>query len=310
MRMSFGSDPEFMIYDESNNLKSAIDVLGCPKDRKYDLGNHNSMFYDNVNLELNVRAYYTLPEVLSNFINCFTQIAKNISPHRFRPQASGIYKNVELMHKDAKIFGCEPEFCAYEMSVVTPPTCTDGFRSAGGHIHLGSAEGTYPLMAKYTEQDRSERDWGKVRVVRMLDLFVGIPSLHIDHDPTTAARRRLYGKAGTHRPKESYGVEYRSMGNFWLASPSLVTLVYELCSWVVDFVAEGGYKKLWPTDMECVGYNVGTVRNAIDNTDKKLSAEIMNTVVKKFLPGNLFKKIFSFAEPHNFDFYKEWGIRF
>ena len=110
---------------------------------------------------------------------------------------------------------------------------------------MGDSEGTYPLMAPFTPDDKKERIMGRVWTIRMMDLFVGIPSLIIDHDPTSVKRRDLYGGAGTHRIKEKYGVEYRSLSNFWFKSPKLTRLIYKLTRFTYEFCKEKGYEKVW-----------------------------------------------------------------
>lgn len=69
-------------------------------------------------------------------------------------------------------------------------------RYAGGHIHLAYNVGVVPAYVG----------------ARFLDLFLGLPWLTYDRQ---GARRGVYGKAGLFRPK-SYGVEYRTMSNWWL----------------------------------------------------------------------------------------------
>lgn len=314
-RLSFGSDPEFVLLDKNGEYKSAIGIVNGTKEKKVDLGGGHKMFYDNVLCEFNVKAGYNEDEVIHNFSDLFRRASKALHPFILKPQASHTFPAKETQHADARVFGCEPEFCAYEMTQLNPPTCEPGnnFRSAGGHIHLGYTEDAYPLLApvanKDTEdEDRTERDWGRVWVVRMMDLFVGLPSLFVDHDPTSASRRKLYGKAGSHRPKEEYGVEYRATSNFWLQSPRLTSLVYRLSVHTINFVAEKGHMRLWKDEHQCEAYDAQTLRQTIDNSDHKTARKIMEDVVKKNLSADLYKQIFTLAEPTQYNFYREWGI--
>ena len=68
-----------------------------------------------------------------------------------------------------------------------------------------------------------------------MDLFLGVPSVTLDSD---TRRRELYGKAGAYRAKD-YGVEYRTLSNFWIWKDSLKDWVYDQTQKAVDFVASG-----------------------------------------------------------------------
>ncbi|GAF96989.1 unnamed protein product, partial [marine sediment metagenome] len=116
---------------------------------------------------------------------------------------------MELDCDEARRFACDPDFDPYDISInVMAPDASEGtLRSCGGHIHLGN------------EKVGDDFDM-QLEVVKTMDIFLGMPSLLLDKDPTSQRRRELYGKAGAHRPKP-YGVEYRALGNFWLSHPKL-----------------------------------------------------------------------------------------
>ena len=268
------------------------------------------MFYDNVLVEFNVATSYSEEQLISNLTDCFTRAVRKLGKYIMVPRASNTYPEKECKHKDALVFGCEPEYCAYEMSIIQPPSAEPGnnFRSGGGHIHLGYKDEEYPLLAKISDDNRNDRDWGRIWVVRMMDLFVGLPSLFIDHDPSSAARRKLYGKAGSHRPKEEYGVEYRATSNFWLASPRLATLVYRLSDFTVDFVRNKRHLELWKDENNCIAYEAETLRKTIDGSDIKSAKSMMEKIVKPLLPANLYLDIFKLSDPVQYNFYREWGL--
>ena len=298
-KLLVGTDPEMMLRDTRTGLlKSAIGVIQGNKEKKVDLGNGCKAFPDNVNVEVNPSPAGDERALVSTIQNCLLSLSKAVYPYEIELRASGEYPKAECEHPDAKVFGCEPEFDAYELNIVQAPTCTTTFRSAGGHIHLGYEEEAYPLLAPTEDNDGMDRAWGRVWVIRMMDLFMGIPSLWMDQDPTSAARRKLYGNAGTHRPKD-YGVEYRPTGNFWLRSPSMVRLVYQLSKFTVDFVAAKKHLELWEDNDTCRLYKPEELKKAINNSDKKLGSKFLNGLVKKHLPTNLYDAILVESETIN-----------
>lgn len=303
-----GTDPEFMLVDGAGNLKSAIGVVNGTKEEKIDLGDGNKLFYDNVLAEVNINPGDSADALVQSINNCLKKLTKAVYPYRLQLQASATYPAAECKHPDAMVFGCEPEFCAYDMNIVQAPECKTTFRSAGGHIHLGYPEGHFPLTASAEEDGGLARAWGRVWVVRMMDLFMGVPSLWIDQDPHSPARRKLYGKAGTHRPKEEYGVEYRATSNFWLRSPNTVRLAYNISNFVVNFVAENKHLELWEDEHTCKAYDVDALRNSINNSDKKAASTFLNGLVKKYMPADLYAQVLAASEPVNVNFYREWGL--
>lgn len=310
---SFGSDPEFMLIDKNNRFVSAINVIGNSKTNKLDIGNGHSLFYDNVLLEMNITPGWDIDEVIELFRDAFCRANGVIYPHKKHIISSAKYPADQCEHKEAKRFGCEPEFCAYEIAVITPPDCNDTFRSAGGHIHLGDEAGSYPLMIPPGKNDNSEMDWGRIWVVRMLDLFLGIPSVILDSSEPSVKRRLLYGKAGAHRPKD-YGVEYRVLSNFWLSSPKMVRLIHKLCAHSIGFVKANEHKRLWKGDWcspdnKSVGYDSTELCRIINESDKKAAIKFMEKTVRELLPNKLWVDIFEMSETNNAkNFYTDWKI--
>jgi hypothetical protein len=136
----------------------------------------------------------------------------------------------------------------------------------------------------------------------MLDLFLGATSVLIDHDPTSAARRILYGGAGNHRPCPKYGVEYRTLSNFWIASPDMVALIYDLTELAMKVVDMGKADDIW------VKLKPEELRSSINAADRA-------TIMEKFFPlaaaemnRTLLERVKFMFQPRTFDFYKEWKL--
>lgn len=290
---SFGSDPEFMLVTADGKYVSAIGIVPGTKEAMLPLGNGHFGFHDNVLAECCPHYGKTKEEVVKNFKDCFQRYANVVAPFRLRPQASHTYPKDECLHPSALQFGCSPEMNAYDMSTVNAPVCNPGntFRSGGGHIHLGHIDGPkYPLV------DFMGRWW----LTRLMDLFVGLPSILIDNDPTSQDRRMLYGGAGNMRPKD-YGIEYRTLSNFWLAHPRLVRLNHDLCGFVLEFMQKDQlHQELWTSVAD-------DLRTAINSGDRE-KADKLWTEVSVHVPDALREEIEFARKLPVQDFYSSWGI--
>jgi hypothetical protein len=294
-RFTLGSDPEFMVLSPDGGYVTAIDKVPGTKEHPLDLGNGCSAFYDNVLAECCPKPGRNKEEVLTNFRDCFQRYARVVHPFRLKPQASQEYPASECQHLAAQEFGCSEEYNAYEMMTVKPPVCEPGnyFRSGGGHIHLGHLSGSpeYPLV------DVMGRWW----LTRMLDCFVGLASLFLDNDPTSQARRQLYGGAGNMRPK-SYGLEYRTLSNFWLASPRHVSLIHDLCGFTIGYMQEAeNHTDLWSAHAE-------EIRPIINGGRRSEAVRLWDKVFGPLLPKELNKEVQEMAEVPPPDFYSAWKI--
>jgi hypothetical protein len=315
MKFSFGSDPEFMLK-QGNRFKSAIDVIPGDKFDRKKLGDHQA-YYDNVLAECSIKPGRSKEEVIDNFRDCFQRYAKFVAPYKLIIQAAQNYPKQELKHPDALEINCDPETCVYSLAEVKPASMEEDFkastlRTAGGHVHLGH---------KMLRTDETAVHF----TIRMLDLFLGIPSILIDDDRSNKKRKQFYGLAGRYRI-QPHGAEYRSLSNFWLNSPKLVSLVYDICDFVLDFVKNEKYNDFWTIDHKtlnnplswddedfepidcyhCHGYDVKNLQSAIDTLNENKAQEFI-PIIQNYLPAKLWETIEQCKSPKN-NFYQEWAI--
>lgn len=291
--ISLGSDPEMMLRDRQGVFRSAIGIVhGTKKDRLH-LGGGATAFYDNVMVECCPMPGTDLRQVIANFGDCFRLLAQAVYPFELVPQASHEYGEDEVEHPHAREFGCVKEKDCYtelEHAAVCPKDST--LRTAGGHVHVGQHPGDadpWPLL---------DEGMGRVWFVRCLDTFLGTASILMDNDPSSPGRRKLYGAAGFFR-KTPYGVEYRTMGNFWIASPDLVAVVHDLVRFSLGFVRHSkNFKAAW----EVVAPDV---RRCITTADKALAAKLVDTLP---YTDDLRGRIMAAAAAPRPDFYSSWGL--
>lgn len=316
LQTTFGSDPEFMVLDtKTGKMVSAIELLKQGKENKVQLGKGYECFYDNVLFEMNIVPSDSKEGVVSAFRDGFKRAANKLGKrYQLVPQASHRYDSKECQHEAAKLFGCDPEFCAYNVEMCFPPDCTDTFRSAGGHIHIGrkdwgnfhmkDTEGNLIMEEnQYIPNEQAEGTvlidgMSKIDIIKLMDIYVGCALILIDQDPTSHARKKLYGKAGRHRPTH-YGVEYRTPGNFWLLSPKTVELIYDLTQYVVKLAEEEKAEEILSK------FDADDVRKAIDDNNKDIAHSIM---LDAPMPEDLRNRIHELSKPQSFKFYSEWGI--
>lgn len=221
-KFMIGCDPEIFLAKKSGEFKSVIGLLGADKwhPRKLSEVGH-AVLEDNVAVEFNIPPCSSF-EDFKREIQFTMQEVKKLLPQDlvYREESAVSFPETELDCAEAWVFGCEPDFNAWLMAENPKPKSDDAnLRSAGGHIHVGSDV----AIAK------------PVETIRAMDLFLGVPSVSMD---SGTLRRQLYGKAGAFRFKD-YGVEYRTLSNFWIFRDDLIKWAYEGTQRALEFVSSG-----------------------------------------------------------------------
>ena len=154
-----------------------------------------------------------------------------------------------LQTRNAQEFGCEPDFNVWTRSINNRPSATDStLRSAGFHIHIG-----------YKNKSEEIDEY----LVKALDLFLSVPATIVEPDNQ---RKQLYGKAGAFRFKD-YGVEYRSLSNYFINSDSLMKWVFDNTQTAIDFLNQRGIDEI-----EIMGKEI---QEAVNNNNKVLANQII-----------------------------------
>lgn len=317
MEFTFGTDPEFILADEKGKFKSAIGVVPGSKEKKFKRDG-DFFFYDNVLAECTVSPAKDPEEAVVNVGRSLRSISEIVRPLKITNVSAGHFAGEEMRHDEARKAGCAVEMCAYGMRTIPPGRVkklfkNENFRTAGGHVHIGT-----PLGADHEKC---------VMLVRMLDLFLGVPGLLIDDSPMAVERRKIYGKAGRYRQPE-HGVEYRTPGNFWISSPRLVRLFFKICHEVVRLTEERVYEKFWSVDRErldsddfwnrcgdpskcheCHGYDVRSLKGLFGMERDEMKSKItpLLDLAFKYLSDGIKKEVADLQDSR-FDIYKEWNL--
>jgi hypothetical protein len=286
--MKIGIDPEFFILDENSNPINAIRVL--PGKSFNPLKKNGINFYhDNVLAEFNYQPVKSEIEFLEKTGESIRILRSIVHPYDISIQSFAEFNKHEMALPNAKEVGCNPDYDAYTLTQNDQPTqffTKTNNRAAGGHFHIGGEKTDavcHPFM--------------KPIFVFMLDLFVGIPSVAMDHSVSSFRRRKVFGQAGSHRDKP-YGLEYRVLSPFWLRSRSTASLMYKLIDFVFESMNDEFYKKFWnfypdrlrsdkpATAFECYGYDHKAVVNAINDNDSEAAKRFCNFIMN-FMPDHL-----------------------
>lgn len=284
---TIGCDPELMLV-KNGRLVSAIPIIKGTKERPDKLECGGIVSHDNVMIEYGTRPAKTEEEFVEANRSVLKEISAKFLPKDVRMvvRASANFPKEELNCEESRVFGCDPDFDAYEFSVNEMPEDAPytPFRTCGGHIHIGN--------------DKVKDDIDLLLdVAKGFDAFLAIPSMLFSKDPTSSKRRELYGKASAHRPKP-YGIEYRAIDNFWVSSPLLTSLIYKLSRDGLNAIVKGHLS----------GINEDTLRNTVNESDLKQSEEILQSFVLPLcLPDtrDYFERALN--EPFK-DLYEAWEI--
>lgn len=248
--MRLGSDPEiFLINRKTGQFKSVIGLIGANKWNPAQIPGMADGFTlqeDNVALEFGIPPAASSEEFIKHIRAVLLAGLEKLPATRFSRLSATIFPESEMENPNAWVFGCEPDFNAWTGATNEKPEAPHPFlRSAGGHIHV-------------------ETNLDGRTVIKAMDLCAAVPSVLMD---SGAERRQLYGKAGAFRPKP-YGVEYRTLSNFWIFKKRLT-------KWAWDASAQALMFAEHEADLfEDEGLSTD-IQSCINNGDKALAERLV-----------------------------------
>lgn len=242
---SIGSDPELFITKDGKII-SAEGIIGGTKAEPRSLSREGFFVQeDNIMAEFNIPPSLTIDSFISN-MNEGLKLVKSVLPdasYDILVKASSEVDPKFLNTEQAQMFGCDKDFDCWSEDINDTPDPNTNLRTCGGHVHIGYETediDTSFLLAKY------------------LDLTLSIPSLILDEDER---RKTMYGKAGAMRFKH-YGLEYRSLSNFWINKDDMLRFVFNGVIRAIEM------------------YNDNTelpkgIKEAINNNNKKVAEKLI-----------------------------------
>lgn len=248
---TLGADPEIFLEDAAGSLVSAIEKIGGSKDAPrplVTLGDGFAIQEDNVAVEYNIPPAKTRDEFISSIHRTMQHITKMVEGMglRLNKLSAAEFPIEELMHYKALEFGCDPDYNAWNRGRVNPRprAASMTLRSCGGHVHVG-------------EQFETKQDI--INFVKLLDLALAVPSCLLDNGEL---RKQLYGKAGAFRWK-NYGLEYRTLSNYWIFDPGITGWVYDNVAWALS-----------RRDMK-VDHDKDNILDAVNNNNKVTAQKLI-----------------------------------
>lgn len=250
-----GTDPELWVAKEGK-IVSAYGLIGGTKEAPIKV-QQGAVQVDGLALEFNTDPAANKEQFISNIDTVMGILASMVPDYQLviQPVAHFGEAYIKAQPEKAKELGCSPDYDAWKMDVNPRPNGDRPFRTAAGHIHFGFVEeNDAPIEAQgYIEYCSN--------IVRELDFYLALPSLFYDND---AQRRELYGKAGAFRPK-TYGFEYRTLSNMWLASKALKEWAYDASVDAWNRIESG---------VSLVA-KYGDIQNIVNLSDKKAAERII-----------------------------------
>ena len=284
-----GCDPEFF-FSLNNEILGAEKVIKN-NELAVDVssGNNNKITVDGVQGELNPIPSTCRQTLAYNISKCFNSLNDNIkntnSLHLDFSQTVEVgEKELESLSERCRTLGCAPSQNLYSNeNKIKLDASKYRTRSAGGHIHLGSIwNGTSPLSNE-VKQTLTKPE----RIIPMLDIVLGNTCVLLDKSDLNKERRKVYGKAGEFRTPK-YGIEYRTLSNFWLKSYQLMSFVMGMARLSVTIVANT-FNVSPNNDCEksiLANVDIEKIRKAINNNDYELAMENFSKI-KPILMENI-----------------------
>lgn len=253
--VTIGADIEVFLQDkDSGEIISAEGIIKGTKEEPFRFVPNNAHFatsLDNIMAEFCIPPCRTDEEFSKNIQFALAYIDNCIKENNLITliQPAARINEKYLQTENAKLFGCDPDYNVWNGLQNMAPMPGGNLRSCGAHIHIGY---------EHSSEDVNEM------LIKAMDIFVGIPSVIAEPDNE---RKLLYGKAGSFR-KKVYGVEYRTVSNYYVTNESMMKWIFNSTKKAIKFVNEGGILQLgYDTELE--------IQRCINNADKDLAEQLI-----------------------------------
>lgn len=281
-KYSLGADPEMFAVNGRNSLVPAFTFLP-PKEvlefnKKTGLPCHAVPFWDGFQAEWSVDPDTCLNVFCGDVRNGLQQFNAICKEKGYTPTFQNVFRinpkwfAPEIDEQFIQL-GCKPSDNAYKMK---GQCMEDGrkltHRFAGGHMHFGAWDAPPPYE----------------HLVMTLDKICGVWSVGAAANFDNPVRRKYYGLAGEFRTPQygrdgnnniRYGLEWRTLSNFWLRHPQVMQATWEIARMAMRW-AEMGATDLWASTVE-------ETTRCINTCDVKLARQIIAR------NEHLFKHLFS-----------------
>ena len=223
--VSLGADPEAFL------MRDGV-IVGSEKVIPPSLGIGDVVVRDGVQIELHPQARSYPSGVTGGIGQIFKQLQVLLDKTPeiqvcFKPVIEVSETELESLSDESRLLGCKPSQNIYGFRTPDVDGKIIRTRSAAGHVHLG-LEGTSIYEPEAGIDFRT-------RLVPAFDIVLGNTCVMIDTDPSQRVRRKLYGRPGEYRLPQ-YGLEYRTLSNFWLRSPALAEFVMGMANTIVGII--------------------------------------------------------------------------
>lgn len=220
-----GGDHEVFLRDKNTgDIITAEGIIEGTKDEPFNFDKADPFActsLDCVLAEYNIAPAKTKFEYYQGIQKALEYIQKNIPQNLEIAILPAARLNEKYLQSEtAQRFGCSIDYNCWTRQPNQSPIPDGNLRSAGGHITLGYEE---------------PNEFVNLMWIKAMDLFLSVPSILQEPD---SERKKLYGKAGAFR-HTPFGVEYRSLSNYFINEKGLIDWVYDNTQEAIKFVNNG-----------------------------------------------------------------------
>lgn len=220
--VTVGADPEVFFIKKDGTPQSVEGLIGGSKSEPLPIKELPAGYFiqeDNVAAEFNIPPAKTPQAFSKNIAMALKYVNELAKKNSFTVEVASAmhFPKEQLQTPHAQHLGCDPDMNGWTGTLNPRPVPPETLRTAAGHVHVGWV----------TPQTRERQ-----ALAQSLDLFLGVPSILATR---RNERRSLYGKACAVRIKD-YGIEYRTLDNFWIQNAANSQFVFTQVQKAIEFI--------------------------------------------------------------------------